>query len=111
MTLHTPALKALLQKAIDHRGFSFVEVLSDCTEIFGRKNDLGDSPEMIMTQTSKMRPASYGVVGGNVVDEPFRPTNLKTGILARTDRPEYGETYRKHAAAIRDEQANAGVDA
>ena len=111
MTLHTPTLKTLLRRALAHKGFSFVEVLSDCTEIFGRKNDLGESPEMIMTQTSKMRPASYGVVGGNVVDEPFKPSNLKTGVLMQTDRPEYGETYRRHAAAIRRkvEELGAGV--
>ena len=100
VTIQTPALKNLLRDAISHKGFSFVEVLSDCTEIFGRKNDLGESAEMIMTQKSRMRPTSYGVVGGNIVDEPFRATNLKTGILARTDRPEYGATYRGHAAKI-----------
>jgi 2-oxoglutarate ferredoxin oxidoreductase subunit beta len=100
VTIQTPALKNLLRDALSHKGFSFVEVLSDCTEIFGRKNELGESAEMILTQKSRMRPASYGVVGGNIVDEPFRATNLKTGILARTDRPEYGATYRDHAAAI-----------
>jgi 2-oxoglutarate ferredoxin oxidoreductase subunit beta len=100
VTIQTPALKNLLRDAIAHKGFAFVEVLSDCTEIFGRKNELGESPEMIMTQKSKMRPASYGVVGGNIVDEPFRATNLETGVLAQNDRPEYGATYRSHAAAI-----------
>jgi len=100
VTIQTPALKNLLRDAIAHKGFAFVEVLSDCTEIFGRKNELGESPEMIMTQKSKMRPASYGVVGGNIVDEPFRATNLKTGILERNDRAEYGATYRSHAAEI-----------
>jgi len=54
-----------------------------------------------MTQKSTMRPATYGVVGGNIVDEPFRATNLHTGVFARAERPEYGETYRNHAAAIR----------
>jgi len=100
LTVQTPALKNLLRDAIAHNGFSFVEVISDCTEIFGRKNDLGESPEMIMTQKSAIRPSTYGVVDGNVVDEPFRATNLRTGIMVRADRPEYGETYRSHAAAI-----------
>jgi len=101
LTVQTPALKNILRDAIAHKGFSFVEVISDCTEIFGRKNDLGESAEMIMTQKSTMRPATYGVVGGNIVDEPFRATNLHTGVFARAERPEYGETYRNHAAAIR----------
>jgi 2-oxoglutarate ferredoxin oxidoreductase subunit beta len=101
LTIQTPALKNILRDAIAHKGFSFVEVISDCTEIFGRKNDLGESPEMIMTQKAAMRPATYGVVGGNIVDEPFPPINLRTGVIAQADRPEYGETYRNHAAAIR----------
>ena len=91
VTLQTPALKNLLKEALAHNGFSFIEVISDCTEILGRKNDLGSSPEMILRQKSGMRPDSYG----NVVDKPFRPSYLETGVLARNDRPEYAETYRR----------------
>jgi 2-oxoglutarate ferredoxin oxidoreductase subunit beta len=100
VTVHTPNLKDLLRDALAHKGFSFVEVLSDCTEVFGRKNNLGESPEMILSQKSKMRPSSYGSAKGNVVDEPFRPTTLPTGVLSRNDRAEYGDTYRNHAAKI-----------
>lgn len=78
-----------------------MEVLSDCTEVFGRKNNLGESPEMILSQKSKMRPSSYGSENGNIVDEPFRPTTLPTGVLSRNDRVEYGDTYRSHAARIK----------
>ncbi len=96
VTMHVPALKNLIREAIQHPGFAFVEVISDCTEIYGRKNDLGSSPEMMLTQKSSMRPESYG----NVVDQPFHPNNLKTGVLVRNDRPEYGETYRNRLKQI-----------
>ncbi|MBT3238759.1 MAG: 2-oxoacid:ferredoxin oxidoreductase subunit beta [Rhodospirillaceae bacterium] len=96
VTVQTPTLKNLLKDAIDHKGFSFVEVISDCTEIYGRKNDLGNSPEMILSQKSQMRPDSYG---GVIVDEPFRPNALPTGVLTRSDRAEYGETYRSTMAS------------
>jgi 2-oxoglutarate/2-oxoacid ferredoxin oxidoreductase subunit beta len=101
VTVHTPILKDLLRDALAHKGFSFVEVLSDCTEVFGRKNNLGESPEMILSQKSIMRPSSYGSANGNIVDEPFRPTTLPTGVLSRSDRAEYGDTYRNHAEEIR----------
>ena len=104
--MHTPALKNLLRDALEHKGFSFVEVLSDCTEVFGRKNNLGESAEMILSQKSKMRPSSYGSENGNIVDEPFRATTLPTGILTQTDRAEYGDTYRSHAATIREAAKN-----
>jgi 2-oxoglutarate/2-oxoacid ferredoxin oxidoreductase subunit beta len=91
VTLQTPALKNLLKEALAHNGFSFVEVISDCTEVLGRKNDLGSSPEMILRQKSGMRPDTYG----NVVDKPFRPNSFVTGVIARNDRPEYAENYRR----------------
>jgi 2-oxoglutarate ferredoxin oxidoreductase subunit beta len=98
VTVQTPTLKNLLKGAITHKGFSFVEVISDCTEIYGRKNDLGNSPEMILSQKSQMRPDSYG---GVIVDEPFRPNALPTGVLVKNDRPEYGETYRRAMASAK----------
>ncbi len=98
VTLQTPTLKNILKNAIIHKGFSFVEVISDCTEIYGRKNDLGNSPEMILGQKSQMRPDSYG---GVIVDEPFRPNRLPTGVLVENDRPEYGDSYRKLIATAK----------
>jgi len=98
VTLQTPALKNLLKEALAHNGFSFVEVISDCTEVLGRKNDLGSSPEMILRQKSGMRPDTYG----NVVDKPFRPNSFVTGVIARNDRPEYAETYRRTVIGAHD---------
>jgi 2-oxoglutarate ferredoxin oxidoreductase subunit beta len=90
ITLQLPALKTLIHDGLVHRGFSFVEVLSDCTEIFGRKNDLGSAPEIILRQKSSIRPEAYG----NVVDHPFHANAMPTGVLSRTERPEYGDAYR-----------------
>lgn len=97
VTLQVPSLKNLLKAALSHEGFSFVEVMSDCTEIYGRKNDLGESPEMMLAQKADMRPEAFG----NVAEQPFRPNRLETGILAQHDWPEYGRTYRERAAAAR----------
>ncbi len=97
MTRQAPALKNLIKAAIAHQGFSFVEAISDCTEIYGRKNDLGESPEMILSQKSDMRPRGYG----DAADEPFRPNRLRAGILVERDRPEYGSVYRQRAALER----------
>ncbi|HAK54200.1 MAG: 2-oxoacid:ferredoxin oxidoreductase subunit beta [Vicinamibacterales bacterium] len=91
VTLQTPALKDLIKDGIAFKGFSFVEVISDCTEIYGRKNDLGNSVEMILSQKGAIRPESYG----GAVDSPFRPSPWKTGVFCRHDYPEFGETYRQ----------------
>jgi len=104
VTLQVPGLKNLIKEALDHPGFSFVEIISDCTEIYGRKNELGESAEMILAQKISMKPETYG----NVVDQPFRPNALDTGVIAKTDRPEYGATYRKHAAQVQAKFENKG---
>jgi 2-oxoglutarate ferredoxin oxidoreductase subunit beta len=96
ITLQPMALKNLIRDAISHRGFSFVEVISDCTEVFGRRNDLGSSPEMILRQKAAMKPQGYG----NVADQPLRANVVRTGVLSRNDRPEYGDTYRAATLAL-----------
>jgi 2-oxoglutarate ferredoxin oxidoreductase subunit beta len=97
VTLNVPKLKELIRAGLTHPGFAFVEIMSDCTEIFGRKNDLGSSPEMMMRQKSELRPTAYR----DTVDMPFRPNHLATGILAKNDRPEYGASYRQAMATPR----------
>lgn len=97
VTMQVTGLKNLMRKAIEHDGFSFVEVISDCTEIYGRKNDLGMSPEMMLSQKSSMRPDAYR----NTVDVPFRPNALECGVLTQKDRPEYGNAYRDMTAKLR----------
>lgn len=97
VTLQTPTLKNLIKEAITYRGFSFIEIISDCTEIYGRRNDLGSSAEMILSQKSSMRPESYG----NKVDQPFRPNTFPTGVLWRSDQPEYADAYRRHMSSLK----------
>jgi 2-oxoglutarate ferredoxin oxidoreductase subunit beta len=90
-TLQTPALKDLLKAAISHKGFSVAEVLSDCTEIFGRKNALGNSAEMVLKQKHVMIPEHKG----NRVADPFRPNPFPSGVFVDTQRAEYGELYEQ----------------
>ncbi len=104
VTMHVPALKNLLKEALAHPGFAFVEVISDCTEIYGRKNELGNSPEMILRQKSAMRPEAYQ----NTVERPFRPNALEIGVLARNERPEYAAAWRRHVEVAKARLAEAG---
>ncbi len=96
VTLQTTALKNLLREGIAHKGFSFVEVISDCTEIYGRKNDLGSSPEMVLSQKHSVLPK----FDGTTVDKPFRAGDWKTGVLVNEDRPEYYSAYREHCQRV-----------
>mgnify|MGYP000984548670 CR=1 FL=1 len=97
VTHHVPKLKQLIRQGLEHPGFAFIEVLSDCTEIFGRKNELGSSPEMILRQKSEIRPSAYRDFFFN----DTATTEIYTGVLAVNDRPEYGTAYRAAAQAAK----------
>ncbi len=97
ITLQTPSLKDVLKQGLAHSGFAFIEVMSDCTEVFGRKNDLGSSAEMVLTQKASVRP-DFLV---DSVDQPFRPHSMKTGVLAKNDRAEYAESWRRHIETMK----------
>jgi len=103
ITLQTPGLKDVLKKGLAHPGFSFIEVMSDCTEVFGRKNEMGNSAEMVLTQKASVRPDFLE----DAVDQPFRPHQIKTGVLASNDRPEYAESYRRYVASMKRERGHA----
>ncbi len=92
LTANVPALKDIIREGIAHPGFAFLEVISDCTEIYGRKNDLGSASEMMLSQRSGVRPETQG----NIIDIPFRASDLRTGVLERNNRPEYSEAYWRH---------------
>ena len=103
ITLQVPALKNLIKEGITHPGFAFLEIISDCTEIYGRKNQLGESPEMMLSQKASTRSEVYR----NTVDQPFRPNAFETGVLSCNDRPEYADNYRKHIEKTIDQTTKA----
>ncbi|MCF6215861.1 MAG: 2-oxoacid:ferredoxin oxidoreductase subunit beta [Emcibacter sp.] len=106
VTIHVPRLRDLISEGLDYKGFSFIEVMSDCTEINGRKNDLGSSSEMVLGQTRTMRPSEYD---NNVVDHPFRPNSMNTGVFVKSNRPEYGASYRDMVDDIQEKQKGHSV--
>jgi 2-oxoglutarate ferredoxin oxidoreductase subunit beta len=98
LTAHPLALDDLIAHAIVHRGFSFVEVLSDCPEYFGRYNALGRGPEMLQAQRSHLDSVEEALgakkfVPGLTPDhEP--PPSVTAGVLHREERTEFAEALR-----------------
>lgn len=83
-------------QALDHVGFSFIEVMSDCTEYFGRINRFGDGADMLMSQ-ARYEPsidadlARRPTVKPIADAQPVRPV-LPTGLLYRSSRLTLEET-------------------
>ncbi|OGK86608.1 MAG: hypothetical protein A2X52_19965 [Candidatus Rokubacteria bacterium GWC2_70_16] len=106
LTAQPLQLDDLIVQAMQHRGFSFLEVLSDCPEFFGRYNDLGRGPEMLQAQRSHVE-----WLGARLTDKSFVPglgleaphggaaPAFTAGVLHREDRPDLGALLAERAAA------------
>lgn len=94
MTSLPLGLDDLIAGAVAHKGFAFVEILSDCPEFFGRYNHLGKGPEMLQAQRRHTEGVERTLAAKRFVpayqpapapDEPVVPA----GVLHREDRPEF----------------------
>lgn len=85
-TYHVTSLIKILEKAITHRGFSVVEVLSQCPTYFGRKNRLGSAVDMMKQYKDQTTP-----VGSKAKEK--NPELIERGIFVQEERPEYCREY------------------
>ena len=85
-TYHVAQMTDIFQKAFTHKGFSVVEILSQCPTYFGRKNKLGDAPEMMeFFKTNTTR------IGSDAKQE--NSALIERGIFVDADMPEYCAAY------------------
>ncbi len=77
-----------LKKAISHKGFSVVEIFSQCPTYYGRKNKEGDAVDML-----KLHNTSTAPIGSKKLEE--NPGLIPRGIFLDEERPEYCSEYDK----------------
>ncbi|MCF8145283.1 MAG: 2-oxoacid:ferredoxin oxidoreductase subunit beta [Deltaproteobacteria bacterium] len=81
-TYHATELTRMIEKAIRHRGFSVVEVLSQCPVYYGRQNRIGNGMEMMKGFRDDTAP-----IGSK--KKEARPDLIERGIFVDEDRPPY----------------------
>jgi 2-oxoglutarate ferredoxin oxidoreductase subunit beta len=88
---HVRQLDGLIEKALLKRGFSVVEVISQCQTHYGRLNRLGNHIEMMKWQRDSAVPVEKA--------RQMRPEEMKNkfeiGILVDREAPNYLEEYNK----------------
>ncbi|RJQ51568.1 MAG: 2-oxoacid:ferredoxin oxidoreductase subunit beta [Desulfobacteraceae bacterium] len=87
-TYHVQQMTEILCKAIEHRGFSVVEVLSQCPTYFGRKNLVGGAVDMMNFYKTHTAP-----IGSKAKEE--NPDLIERGIFVQRELPEYCSEYNK----------------
>jgi 2-oxoglutarate ferredoxin oxidoreductase subunit beta len=88
---HANQIDKLIVEAIQHKGFSVVEILDDCPTTYGRRNKFKSVVEMM----NKLKDIAVPVKAA----EKMSPEQLKgkvlTGVLYKEDKPEYTSEYQK----------------
>jgi 2-oxoglutarate ferredoxin oxidoreductase subunit beta len=89
---HTPQMDKILTEAITHRGFSLVEVISNCHTYYGRLNRLGQATALLRMFQEK---ASSQAKAQAVSPEETKDL-IVTGVLHRdTEKTELCDEYQK----------------
>jgi len=87
-TYHATSMIKILEKAIIHKGFSVVDVLSQCPTYYGRKNKFASPVDMLKYYKTNTTP-----IGSEAKEK--NPGLIERGIFAQEERPEYCFEYDK----------------
>jgi len=99
-------LREFLQRALSHKGFSVVEILTPCPTYYGRMNDLREPYEMLHSLKESTRAS-----GGASRDETQQETRkLPTGIFKDEQRAEYTELYRQLCQTAKAAAGSCGAE-
>ncbi|MCF8086115.1 MAG: 2-oxoacid:ferredoxin oxidoreductase subunit beta [Desulfohalobiaceae bacterium] len=83
---HYREITKYIKEALQHPGFSVVEILSQCPTHFGRRNKLGDAPEML-----KLYKQNTTRIGSEAKQN--NPELIERGIFRQEIAPEYCAEY------------------
>ncbi|NDV18379.1 2-oxoacid:ferredoxin oxidoreductase subunit beta [Pseudodesulfovibrio sp. JC047] len=93
---HVKEMAKILKKAINHKGFSAVEVMVQCPTYFGRKNKMGGAIDLLKSYRDNTAP-----LGSKKLEE--NPELIPRGIFVDEERPEYCEEYANVIAQANEE--------
>jgi len=87
-TYHVQQITDIIRQAILHKGFSVVEIMSQCPTYFGRKNKEGSAVDMLERYKKTTTP-----IGSKAKKE--NPDLIERGIFVQKEMPEYCKEYNK----------------
>jgi len=88
---HAVQLDKLIEKGIKKKGFSVIEVMSNCHVQFGRRNKMGDP----VTMLNWFKDSAVSTKNGSSMPPDSLDDKFTIGILADLDKPNYIAEYQK----------------
>jgi 2-oxoglutarate ferredoxin oxidoreductase subunit beta len=88
---HGQLLEDLMVKGLQKRGFSVLEVMSNCHVQFGRRNDMADP----VTMMKWLRDSSININKAQEMTPDALKDKFTIGILADEEKPVYTQEYQK----------------
>jgi len=100
---HIVQTSKLIKKSLEHKGFSMVEVISQCPVLYGRLNNM----KLPTTMLEWQRDHGVNIKAWDKLPEEKRAGKFPIGeFLDDTSRPEYTDSYYKMSKEVREEAAN-----
>lgn len=84
-------LDRLIEQAISHKGFSFVEVISPCPTHYGRSNRLGKAPAMMKW----IKDNTVSIVKASTMNPEELRGKFVTGVLEIREQEDYSTAYQR----------------
>jgi 2-oxoglutarate ferredoxin oxidoreductase subunit beta len=103
-TLHVRRLVESIKKMLQKEGFSFIEVISPCPEIFGRRNKMASGIEMM----SWFKKASDIQNNSDPAKAEITPERIVLGEFIDIQKPSYGQLLRDMVAKVQKKMEGGG---
>ncbi|MCD6249982.1 MAG: 2-oxoacid:ferredoxin oxidoreductase subunit beta [candidate division Zixibacteria bacterium] len=87
---HATQMDTIIQKAISHRGFSLVEVISNCHTYYGRLNRMGDAVAMLNDFKNRAVPLAKS----KKMTEEEMVGKFAIGVLHQEEKTEFCDVYQ-----------------
>lgn len=88
-TYHVPLLVDLIEKAIQHQGFSVIEAMTPCPTYFGRKNKMGGAVELL----NMLKDNAVNIKAAAALSEDKLKGKFLIGEFVNKVEPEFTSEY------------------
>jgi 2-oxoglutarate ferredoxin oxidoreductase subunit beta len=97
-TLQVRQLKNSVKRALQKEGFSFIEVVSPCPELYGRYNKLG-TPIDVMKRYKSVSQVQHG---SDPAKAEITPDRIIVGEFVNVEKPSYGRLLREMTRKVQE---------